>query len=189
VTFYNVISGILFMGAFQAFVAAHGTPAMGMAAILVAILCNEAVLTSELLERKESPVPYTLAMKFIDLLTFFVLAYALMVVSPRQNTFGTNLDGILFGANRPAMFCALLTAYWALTLWWNQKAGQNLAAVWRSWFIGARVALIGVFGIAALLYLPYRTFAEISWWPPLILVALTVAYMLAKLSPVTRPSA
>ena len=81
------------------------------------------------------------------------------------------------------------SAWFFCTLWWNQKAGQNLAAVWRSWFIGARAALIGVFGIAALLYLPYRTFGEISWWPPLILVALTVAYMLAKLSPVTRPSA
>ena len=47
-TFYNVISGILFLGACQALVHTLDHPPMVYAATLVVIMANEALLTSEL---------------------------------------------------------------------------------------------------------------------------------------------
>ena len=118
-TFYNVISGILFLGACQALVHEMGTPTAWYAATLVALMCNESVLTSELLEGA-NPYPYTLKMKLWDLLTFFVLAYALLVLSPDTNAFGSSGEGArLFGAGIPAFFLLLLALYGLFSIVWN----------------------------------------------------------------------
>ena len=89
-TFYNVISGILFLGACQAFLNLLNTRAMWAAAALVITILNESVITSELIERKESPVEYKLSMKFLDFLAFGLLAWAMLVVSPTKNSLTLN---------------------------------------------------------------------------------------------------
>ena len=63
-TFCNVISGILFFATFQAFLQDLGSLTIGYTATLMFIMCNEAVLTSEVLEQ-ERKVPYTLKMTYV----------------------------------------------------------------------------------------------------------------------------
>jgi hypothetical protein len=129
VTFYNVISGILFMGACQALVHALGQSTWGYAATLVVIMANEAVLTSELIEG--ASVAYTLGMKFLDLSTFVILSYALLVVSPDGNAFSSGSVHDVPGLNQPFVFFMLLTIYAGVMRWWNTLAGKNDEKTWR----------------------------------------------------------
>ena len=144
-TFYNVISGILFLGACQAFLQTLGGAAMFMAATLAAIMCNEAVLTSELLEvskKGREPLPYSLGMKFLDLGTFVVLSYALLILSPDKNTFDVDVAAKhLWFADRPVAFLTLLGVYWLATWGWNVLAGQDDNTKWNATFLKARRAM------------------------------------------------
>src|SRR6185436_10242310 len=108
-TFYNVISGILFLGACQAFLAVLGTPVMWAAATLVITILNESVITSELIERTSAPVPYKLEMKLLDFLAFAMLSWALLVLSPSGNTFNVDVTNSLWGAGSPSCFWLLLS--------------------------------------------------------------------------------
>src|SRR5262245_35451866 len=107
-TFYNVISGILFLGACQAFLSLLGKPGMWAAAALVVTILNESVITSELIERTQSPVSYKLGMKLLDFLAFGLLTWALLAVSPITNTFSVNVEKSLWGAGQPRWFWGLL---------------------------------------------------------------------------------
>jgi hypothetical protein len=97
-------------------------------------ILNESVLTSELIERTVDPVAYRLPMKLIDFLTFAVLSWALLVISPSANAFNVDVRKSLWGAGSPAWFWGLLIVYWLLTLGWNHVAGQRDSAKWQPWF-------------------------------------------------------
>jgi hypothetical protein len=180
-TFYNVISGILFLGTCQVFLANLGTPVMWYATILVATTLNESALTSELIERTHGPVDYTLGMKFIDFLTFGILAWALLVLSPARNVFDIDVSRSVWGSGRPRYFFLLLVAYWLLTLCWNALAKQLRPTVWQPWFLR----------IMKMTWSPFAILAIVTWsspgfdtlWPGWGVIA-TIAvsgYMLLKL--------
>jgi hypothetical protein len=180
-TFYNVISGILFLGTCQVLLAVLGTPLVWYAAILVVTILNESALTSELVERKTSPVEYTLGMKFVDFLTFGALAWSLLILSPAKNAFDVDVSGSLLGSGQPRAFFLLLTAYWLLTLWWNYLAGQLLPTVWQKWFLG----------VMKLMWLPFAIITAVTWFAPdfgsmgpvcgMIATAIVAVYMVTKL--------
>ncbi|MGE3511418.1 MAG: hypothetical protein AB7N65_21315, partial [Vicinamibacterales bacterium] len=86
-TFYNVISGILFFGCCQAFLVSLGTATLWPSAVLILTVLNESIITSELIERAASPVTYRLEMKLLDFVGFGTLTWALLSVSPSANTF------------------------------------------------------------------------------------------------------
>lgn len=136
-TFYNVISGILFLAACQSFLQALGSSAMWVAAILVITILNESVLTSDLVERETNAVPYTLSLKLLDFVTFTVFSWLLLVLNPETNAFDVNVESALLGANDPRFFWSLMVAYWLLMLVWNQLAGQRVRAKWKTWFFNA----------------------------------------------------
>jgi hypothetical protein len=134
-TFYNVISGILFIAACREFVHSLGTPLMWLAAILVVTILNETVLTSELIERQQNPVPYKFGMKLLDFVTFAVFSWLLLVLNPTdKNVFDLDVTSNLRGASNPRYFWSLLTVYWILMLVWNQTAGQRDRSKWKMWF-------------------------------------------------------
>ena len=133
-TFYNVISGILFLGACKAFLAALGSWSMLPTALLALTILNESVITSELIERGTNPIEYSLQMKLLDFITFLVLAWALLVVSPTKNAFDIDVSSSLIGAGSPRAFWLLLLAYWGLMLLWNQISGQLASNSWHQWF-------------------------------------------------------
>ena len=186
-TFYNVISGILFMGACQAFLQTLGVPAMFMAATLAAIMCNEAVLTSELLEfskKGREPLAYSLGMKFLDLGTFVVLSYALLILSPVENTFNVNVaKKNLWFADWPVAFLVLLALYWAATWWWNVLAGEDDKTKWNPTFLNARRAMSVPFLAAAAYYwaMGVASFNDMGWYLPIALFVIVVGQMLLKL--------
>jgi hypothetical protein len=184
-TFYNVISGILFIGAFQAFLHALGTRAIFLPATLVAIMCNEAVLTSELIEDPPEGTPrvvYSLSMKFVDLVTFFVLAFALLIVSPNGNTFNVDVTTSLEAFHRVGVFYVLLAGYWGLTLGWNTLAGRNDPTKWKYHFILVVRFMWVPFLCVGLLFLWKETaFEEVGVMLTGLPFVLVIAYMLAKL--------
>jgi hypothetical protein len=59
-TFYNVISRILFFGACQAFLASLGTNDVWYATAILMTILSEAVSTSELTERLKDLIEYKL---------------------------------------------------------------------------------------------------------------------------------
>lgn len=137
-TFYSVISGILFLGCLQAFLGSIGTVRAWPSAVLMITALNESVLTSELLERDgPSKVTYTLKMKLLDFVAFGGLTWALLSLSPTSNAFNVNVASTLWGASVPAVFWGCLTFYWLVTLGWNYAAGQVDCHKWRVWLIVA----------------------------------------------------
>jgi hypothetical protein len=185
-TFYNVISGILFMGACQSFLQTLGGPAMFMAATLAAIMCNEAVLTSELLEfskKGRDQLPYSLGMKFLDLGTFVVLSYALLILTPKSNTFAVDLHDRLWFEDWPVAFLVLLGVYWIATWGWNILAEQDDDTKWNRTFLKARRAMCVPFFAAAVYYgvRGFGSFKDIDWVLPVALFLIVLGQMLLKL--------
>ncbi len=180
-TFYNVISGILFFGACQAFLVMLGTPGMWAAAVLVITILNESVITSELIERTQSPVPYKLGMKLLDFLAFGLLAWALLAVSPVTNTFNVDVAASLWGAGRPRWFWGLLTVYWLVTLCWNQVAGQRDSTKWATpFFYAMHVMALPAF-MAAVVNRDAIDFASASVWPSVVALLVVSIYLVSKL--------
>jgi hypothetical protein len=169
------------MGACQAFLSEVGTVGAFYALILMAIMCNEAVLTSELLEGP-SALAYTLPMKLVDLGTFVVLSYALVVLSPQSNVFYDKPPAVMLpGAGRPWVFLLLLALYGALTILWNTLAGRNKKEQWRHpivLYVGRSLAF--VFLVCSLLNITVPSFDLMSPLLGFFLFSGVVAYMLLK---------
>lgn len=180
-TFYNVISGILFLGACRAFLGALGEPAMWPAAVLVVTILNESVITSELIERQIAPVTYTLPMKLLDFLAFTLLSWSLLILTPVDNTFDTDVSQSLWGAGSPRGFWSLLTAYWLVTLAWNAAAGQRDRTKWRPWLVRCMHLMWLPTLIAAAATWNSRDFASAVPWPAWVALACVSAYLLSKI--------
>jgi hypothetical protein len=183
-TFYNVISGILFLGACQAFLrtlTGESVAPTGLAATLLAVMCNEAVLTSEMLEERK--LPYKLQMKLWDLLTFAVLSSALIVLSADKNVFDINVSARVPTASGRTLFFGLLAVYWVLTATWNDLAGIKSdnwkpgAGQWTYRF--GRFGFPTLFGVAAVaswFFPDARMLAMLPW----VLSVLVLTFMVSK---------
>jgi hypothetical protein len=131
-TFYNVVSGILFLAAFQQFLAQIGTSRVWAALSLMLVVFNDAVNTSETLERATGAPKYTLWMKLLDLLGFLLLASALIALNPTGNPFN-DVSTRLPWLDGPLVFWGLLVAYWLVLIAWNLLSKELLAAHWPTW--------------------------------------------------------
>ena len=124
-TFYGVISAILFLGSCrQIFIALeHGSCSeFVMAGCLAIFVFNDALFTSHHVEGEDPHVPYRLPLQLIDLFNFLFLVAALVVVDPGDNIFMT-------GAKRVPGWCSewefwmLLAIYWFFINVWTSFAG------------------------------------------------------------------
>ena len=170
-TFYNVISGILFIGTCQAFVVHYGTPTAWYASLLMVVMFYESVITSHLLEGQDPPVKtYSLKMKVLDLLAFILLAYALIAVSPDSNPFGGG--AAMPGAASPSLFLFLLGAYGIVAICWNAAAGRSF----ERYSLVPPIVLFGAAGLLRLLFHETAFGKEPTNQPPAwIGIVLTVA--------------
>jgi hypothetical protein len=90
-TFYNIIFGILFLGACQAAVASIGTNLDGWLLVLVAVLIfTDVVNTSEAVENRG--VEYTIWMKLYDLVSFLLLGMSIILLSKSTKNFLLDTD-------------------------------------------------------------------------------------------------
>lgn len=184
-TFYNVIIGILFVGACQAFLARIDNTQGWFAATFLLIVLNEAVSTSDLLERHRpgsEDVDYKLGLKLLDFITFGVLLYALLALSPSNNTIGVDVSTSLNGkgADSPFAFWLLLAIYWVITYFWNKIGGQCDENVWKKWYIHFTKIRFVPFLILSLLSWSTCSFASIAAWPGIIGVIVATFFLLLK---------
>ena len=132
-TFYNIIFGILFLGAcreiLSALVQLSAEPSpfhqhLWMATTIALLIFNDAVYTSHLLEERRpgGPRSYSLSMKLIDLVNFLLLGTAMVVLNPAKNFLDVNATAIFGSANHEGLFWAILTLYWGMALAWNLYA-------------------------------------------------------------------
>ena len=124
-TFYNIIFGLLFLGACQAVLVSLGSGTDTLLLILVALLIfNDAINTSEVVEERK--FAYTLPMKLFDLASFLLLATTLIILSENGKNFldvpvYSAIPSLLKHASAPPL---LLLVYCAMVAGWNLSSPE-----------------------------------------------------------------
>jgi hypothetical protein len=162
--FYSILFAILFLGAFREVIRAFGAsdwPTLWMAATLSMAIFNDVLYTSHYVEEKKAP--YSIAMKLNDIVSFFLLGAAILVLQPgKDNIFEASPGPWVKSLPRERVFWGLLTAYWLTVISWN---------LFGSFYSGAHVPivihLVILLGFAAVLaasFLPYPTVQANAPW-------------------------
>jgi hypothetical protein len=134
-TFYNIIYGILFLGAFQILVNSFNTFDLKVAAlsfILSIIIINDIFYTSHLIETRRKR--YRPSMKLLDLVGFLVLSVSFFLLNPSSNIFTSAvsqsgfhrailLSDFINCYNQEPFFWCLIFIYSILAIIWNNRAG------------------------------------------------------------------
>ncbi len=122
-TFYNIIFGILFLGACQALLLSLNAETDTRLITLVALMIfNDAVNTAEVVEQRE--FAYTIRMKLIDLASFLVFSTTLILLSEHTKNF---LDAPVYSSlpaflKHPSTPPILLLVYCGLVAAWNRAS-------------------------------------------------------------------
>lgn len=124
-TFYNVISGLLFVGGFQQLLLALAPfdgPRLSMAASLVLLIFNDAVYTSHVVEG-EKTLDYKLPFMLKDLLNFTLLSMAIVILNPETNAFDVKMTAVKqhLTANK---YWLVLMVSWLVVIKWTYDAGR-----------------------------------------------------------------
>lgn len=121
-TFYNVLSALLFLGSLRVLLLAlevsnwSDTMTSGCLTILV---FNDMLSASHSIETEGRE--YTMPLMLLDLVNFLLLAFATIVISPTKNLFDISLPR-LAGLMGPGSFWLLLLLYWVLLICWTHVA-------------------------------------------------------------------
>ena len=184
-TFYNVLSGILFLAACRQLLVLMDTSVAWTAATIAVIVFNDALNTSHVLESRNSP-PYTIGMKLLDLLAFLLVSLALIAVQPADNPFGVVPREPLASWLQPAWVpWALMATYWAAAVvLWNWLAGIYGSPRWPCWAQVVSHCLVVPFVLMALVTWLCGTPADVPWWCNVITFTLVALYFVA-LKPLT----
>lgn len=149
-TFYHVLSAILFFGAFRELLRAidSGDPDhFWMAAIVALFVFNDAIFTSWVIEQQHRE--YRPALMFIDLINFGILSAVLISLnSGEHNLFEVALPRIGSWVSEPRAWL-LLGSYWGLIILWTKLAGVYDASDYPKWLIPLSVAIVLAFLIQA----------------------------------------
>jgi RimJ/RimL family protein N-acetyltransferase len=165
-TFYNIIFGILFFGAFREVISSLAAgPRWDLfcqTATLSVLIFSDTIYTAVIIEGKGQR--YSIWMKLVDLLSFIWLSLAVVVVDPkRENMFqvdSQNLLALVCGnmcCKPEAIFWALLTLYTINLIIWNTalRIYRNLRH--HRWIMLIQPLMAILFGAMAVLsYLPDR---------------------------------
>jgi RimJ/RimL family protein N-acetyltransferase len=189
-TFYNIIFGILFLGAFRVVIRslASGPPdwkLFPLAAILSILIFSDTIYTSLVIEGHRTR--YSIWMKLLDLTSFIILSFAIVVLDPTDKNI-VSVDVQILLANvtgwmrcsREALFWLLLAAYTVSMITWHHWAA-TYAELDRPW--GRRLWLAQPFLLILFLLMAVLTW-PIPWLPvaPVgpgrwLLFALTLVYL------------
>lgn len=150
-TFFNVISALLFFGSLQQLILAADAGSISkflMAATLTVLVFNDAVYTSHVVEG-EKTVKYKLSLMLVDLLNFLLLSCAILVINPEHNAFDISLVN-LGRYTSEWHFWAIVAAYWLMVMFWTYRAGIYSSDYPRGLLISSFVLAL-LFGIQAVL--------------------------------------
>jgi cytochrome bd-type quinol oxidase subunit 2 len=143
-TFYNIIFGILFLGACQAvLLSLNRETDTGLITLVALMIFNDAVNTAEAVEERK--FDYTIGMKLIDLASFLVLATTLILLSENTKNF---LDAPIYSSlpewiRHPSVPPALLLVYCGLVAGWN-RASKDIwkRSEWPWYLIASVIAIV-----------------------------------------------
>lgn len=141
-TFYNVLSALLFLGGLRTLLLALEAlnwPIIFASGCLTILVFNDMLSTSYQVESAQG-VKYTLPLMLIDLLNFLLLAVALIVINPAKNLFDVQLTGIATFLGPPS-FWLLVLIYWLMLMVWTAiskiSANQKKGALWWQFSVAA----------------------------------------------------
>jgi hypothetical protein len=182
-TFYNIIFGILFVGACQTVLIGWLQGGDTLLLLFVTVLIfNDVVNTSEVIEERE--FHYTISMKLLDLLSFFALSTALILLSGNYKNFlevdhiYAELPPILKHDSAPPI---ALLVYCLSVIGWN-LASKDLrkASEWKDPLLRAAAAAIVVATVVLIFLRPSRV--DNSFWYGLVVavgIIATVYYLVS----------
>lgn len=177
-TFYNVLSALLFLGSLRVLllaIEAGNWRGIFTAGCLVVIVFNDMLSTSNVVESIKETA-YTLPLMLIDLVNFMLLALGTVILSPKKNLFDIEVPRIS-AALGAASFWLLLVLYWLLLMLWTRIScvpkKQERKVVLRQWTVVIAFAvmwllyLLGCTGIttpATLVVLVYLILYLVGIW-------------------------
>lgn len=133
-TFYNVISAVLFVGALRELLIALNAiepTAVARAGVLALLVFNDAIYTSWVVEDRKQK--YGPDLMLIDLANFLILSVALIALnSTPTNVFQLELKNfaLWFPESR---FWLLLGLYWGSVMYWTCRANVYSAPSYPKW--------------------------------------------------------
>ncbi len=122
-TFYNVVSAVIFLGAFRELALAFDAMQWGriwIAASIVAIVINDMVSFSHWVEG-DAKVPYNWKLMLLDLLNFAFVGFSLLAMNPSESFLSTKLTGTLSAVPEYVIWL-LLGLYWLCLMLWTKVA-------------------------------------------------------------------
>lgn len=166
-TFYNIIFGILFLGAVGQFfhIVFESSnfnfmtlPSFWMVTTLTLVVFNDVIYTTQVLEGPptDKRKDYTLSMKLLDLLSFMFLCAALLVLAPSDNILSVKIKTDLLQESREFFFWLLLTVYWATAIIWNTagKVYSDSSSGKIRWMLIVMLILSGFLSLANFFHFP-----------------------------------
>ena len=175
-TFYNVLSALLFIGALRAWLISiesvvwQDVFALGCFAVIV---FNDMLSFSLSVEIKKE-IDYTAGLMLIDLANFLLLALALVIISPGKNLFDVPLPTIARQLGSSAFWLFLLL-YWLLLMLWTYLGRRS-----------QRRAVIGQITVAVVFLVRWLLSLWTATDRPVLFNAIVFAYVLLYLT-VVRP--
>lgn len=148
-TFYNVLSALLFVGVLRVLLLgfeASNWADVYAAGSLIILVFNDMLSTSHYVENKKE-VDYTLPLMVIDLCNFLLLAGAMIIISPNNNLFDVSLPRVAAFLG-PGAFWVFLILYWLLLMLWTHIAERKSTASRLLW----QATVPAMFGIGWLLH-------------------------------------
>ena len=138
-TFYSIMFGVLFIGSVQALIHSFSVSnwnSMSLAGVLCILIFNDTLYTSHIVDK--DPKLYSVPMKRIDLLNFFIFALCILCITPDGTTLttGSFLDLLTYKKdsvvvnNSPSIhesiFWLLLVIYTFFAIAWNHLSENRL---------------------------------------------------------------
>ncbi|HVF60082.1 MAG TPA: GNAT family protein [Thermoanaerobaculia bacterium] len=157
-TFYNIVFGLLFIGAFREviFALAKGPDwkLFCLAATLSVLVFSDTIYTALVIEGKKHP--YTHKMKLLDLSSFILLSFAVVILNPTTNDmFEVDVTAVLAAVVRKtgwspeALFWGLLALYMVNLVFWNWLLGIHRVMWHYRWVKWLQPVLMLVFALMA----------------------------------------
>lgn len=136
-TFYNVLSALLFIGGLRVLLISFENANwqnIFASGCLAVIIFNDMLSTSHQVESKKE-IEYSGWLMLIDLANFLLLAFALVIISPTQNFFDVPLPNVAlnFGSST---FWLFLLLYWLLLMTWTSVSRQKTGGQKRPLVLG-----------------------------------------------------
>ncbi|MBK9147136.1 MAG: hypothetical protein IPM12_04845 [Flavobacteriales bacterium] len=118
-TYYNILFGLLFIGAFREVLHSLGTSNFWAALLILSIVVNDMINVTDQFEQRGHGPMYSVWMKLIDLICFMAVALALICLDPEESFMKMDVVRKIPWHDRPWLPWALLTLYWSLAVAWN----------------------------------------------------------------------